>query len=152
MVLRTCATFESDSFNTTKSKPEFAHPDNYGDDLVRWLMGKLRDRGVSVDESGPSQEDHGWYVTFGSGRESHDAIVVYAPSETASRWLLSVERSVGVLGTIFGRRTRTVLEGAVELIHNILSESTEIRSVRWLRFEDVRQGDLDGGAPTPLGD
>lgn len=152
MALRTCATFESDSFNTTESKPTFIRPDNYGDDLVRWLMGKLRDRGVPVDETDPSQEDHGWYVTFGSDRESHDAIVVYAPTETASRWLLSVERSVGVLGTIFGRRTRTVLEGAVELIHNILSESAEVRRVKWLRFEDVRQGDLDGGAPTPFGE
>lgn len=145
MALRTCATFESDSFNTTDPKPEFVRPDNYGDDLVRWLMGKLRDRGVPVDESDPSQEDHGWYVTFGSDRESHDAVVVYAPTETASRWLLCVERSVGVFGTMFGRRTRTVLPSAVDMIENVLREAPEVRNLRWSSFENVRQGNLEDG-------
>jgi hypothetical protein len=152
MALRTCVTFESDSFNTTDPKPEFVRPDNYGDDLVLWLMGKLRDRGVPVDETDPSQEDHGWYVTFGSEKESHEAIVVYAPTEKTSRWLVCVERSVGVLGTVLGRRTRAVLPVAVELLHSVLSESAEVRGLRWLRFEDVRQGDLEGGTPTPQGD
>ncbi len=149
MAIRTCATFESDSFNTTESKPEFVPPDNYGDDVVLWLMGKLRDRGVPVDESDPSQEDHGWYVTFGPDRESHDAVIVYAPTETASRWLLCVERSVGVLGSILGRRARAVVPSAVELIEDILRDAHEVRNLRWSSFEEVRQGNLEDGTGSP---
>jgi hypothetical protein len=143
--LRTCATFESDAFNTTVSKPEFVRPDNYGDDVVLWLAGRLRERGVPVDESDPSQEDHGWYVTFGTDRESHDAVVVYAPTETASRWLLCVERSLGIFGTMFGRRTRAVLPAAVDLIESILRDAPEVRNLRWSSFADVRRGNLEDG-------
>ncbi|HEV7240373.1 MAG TPA: hypothetical protein VGQ36_14125 [Thermoanaerobaculia bacterium] len=150
MKQRTCVTFDSNFFNTTVQKPEFAHSDNFGDDVARWLMSKLRGRGVPVDETDPSQEDHGWYVTFETDGKLHDVVAIYAPDADAARWLLSVERSLGIIGTIFGRRPRSVANAAVELIDAILQSSPEVTGVRWLRYDDVQKGNLDIGAPTPF--
>jgi hypothetical protein len=123
---------------------------NLGADAVRWLMVKLRDRGIwLINESDPSPGDRGWYVTFGYAKRKYDVVVSYAPAGTISRWLLRIERRVGLVATILGKRTRGVDPAVVELIDKILRASPEVRKVRWHRFQDVRRGDLEQGAFTP---
>lgn len=150
MNLRTCATFTSAAFNTTTPKPEFAHPENYGDDLVRWFVVQLRERQLSVDEEDPSQEDHGWYVSFTVDDLLYDLIVTYAPANgMAARWLACIEKSVGLFGTVIGQRHRGVTRRVVQLVNDILVEAEHCRDVRWLYFDDVRRGNLENGSTSP---
>ncbi len=150
MKLRTCAVFTSEAFNTTRPKPEFAHPENYGDDLARWFMTQIRDRGLAVDEEDPSQEDHGWYVTFTLDGLLYDLVVSYAPEDgEAARWLACIERSVGLWGTMIGQRHRAVTREVVELVNDILVHAEECADIRWLFFDDVRRGNMDGGSASP---
>lgn len=148
MQVRTCVTFECDWFNSRVSEQEHGHRSDLGDDAMRWLMVKLRDRGSWFNESDPSPGDHGWYVAFGRDKP-HGAIVTYAPVGATPRWLLCIERTVGLIGTILGRRSRSVDPSVIELIDKILKGSPEIRKVRWHRFQDVRRGDLEQGTFTP---
>lgn len=151
MKLRTCATFTSDAFNTTKAKPEFVHPENYGDDLARWFMTQFRDRKLAVDEEDPSQEDHGWYVTFTFNDLLYDLIVIYAPANgAAARWLACIEKSAGLFGTMIGQRHRAVTAEVVQLINDILMHAEECRDVRWLYFDDVRRGNLEKASASPV--
>lgn len=150
MKVRSCAIFGSDAFNTRTPKPAFVHPENYGDDLARWLMDKLRARQLVVDEEDPSQEDHGWYVTFAFEGALYDLVVTYAPGNgAAGRWLACIERSVGLWGTMIGQRHRGVTKEVVRLVNDILVEAEECRDVRWLYFEDVRRGNLEQPTGSP---
>lgn len=146
MKLRTCVTFRSEAFNSSNPKPEFLHPENFGDDVVRWLMAKLRDRQIALDDQDPAQEDHGWYVTFRSNELLFDLIVSYAPLNDTPRWLVSVERSVGLFGSLVGQRHRGVTVEALQVIDGILQRSEQCRDVRWLFFDDVRRGNLENGS------
>jgi hypothetical protein len=151
MKIRTCATFKSDAFNTTTPKPSFVHSENFGDDLASWFMAKLRDRQAAVDENDPSQEDHGWYLTFKLNDLLYDIVVTYVPGNGAApRWLACIERSVGLLGSMIGKRHRSVTTEVVQLINEVLVESQECRDVRWLFFDDVRRGNLENGSASPL--
>jgi hypothetical protein len=150
MKLRTCATFTSRTFNTSIQKPEFVHPENYGDDLVRWFMIQLRGRKLVVDENDPSQEDHGWYVTFTWNHLSYDLVVTYAPTNgMAARWLACIERSVGLFGTLIGQRHRAVPSEIVQLVNDILVHAGECEDIQWLYFDDVRRGNLSSGSASP---
>jgi hypothetical protein len=150
MKLRTCVTFKSDAFNASNPKPEFVHPENFGDDVVRWFMTKLRDRQVDVDEDDPSQEDHGWYLTFRFNELLFDLVVSFVPANDTARWLVSLERSVGLFGSMIGQRHRGVTVDAVRLVNDILQASAECRDVEWFFFEDVRRGNLANGSAEPL--
>lgn len=150
MKLRTCVTFKSDAFNTSKPKPEFVHPENFGDDVVRWFMAKLRDRQIDVDEEDPSQEDHGWYATFRLKDLLFDLVVSFAPANNTARWLVSLERSVGLFGSMIGQRRRGVTVESVRLVNGILQTSEECRDVEWLFFEYVRRGKLENGSADPF--
>ena len=150
MTLRTCVTFTSNAFNVSISKPEFVHPENFGDDVARWFMTKFHDRQIGFDEEDPSQEDHGWYVTFRLNGLLYDLVASYAPTNDAQRWLLSLERSVGLLRSMMGQRRRGVTIEAVQLINDILQASAECQDVKWLFFSDVRRGNLQNGSDDPL--
>jgi hypothetical protein len=150
MRLRTCVTFKSNAFNITNPKPEFVHPENFGDDVVRWFMTKFRNRQIAVDDEDPSQEDHGWYMTFRFNDLLYDVVVSYAPTNDAARWLVALERSVGLFGSIIGQRHHGVRVEAVRLVHDILQASEECRDVQWLFFENVRRGNLESGSADPL--
>jgi hypothetical protein len=150
MKLRTCAIFASEAFNTTTTKPEFIHPENYGDDLARWFMDELRSRQIAVDEGDPSQEDHGWYVTFTLNARCYDIVFICAPAnDGAARWLACIENSVGVFGTMLGLRHRAVPRAVVELVKDILVHAEECRDTRWLYFEDVHRGTLENDGASP---
>lgn len=151
MILKTCAVFRSTAFNTTNSKPEYVHQGNCGDDVVLWLADKLRDRGTWIEEEEPSQEDHGWYLTFRRNDILYDLIVSYAPENGgAPRWLVSIERGFGLLGSLFGRRYKRVEVEVVRLVNDILQKAEECRGVRWLFETDLGRGDLQHGSEDPF--
>lgn len=152
MKLRTCAVFHSDAFNMESPKEGFAHPENFGDDLARWLMEQLLERGVDVDDAGPEQEDHGWYITFRHDGQLYDLVVSFVPSRGGGTpsWLVCLERSHGLLGSLFGQRRSSIKREPLLLMHEVLSSSDLCGSVTWLYFKDVRRGRLTTGATHPL--
>jgi len=50
MPMNTVAVFESEAFNHTEPKDDFINLCCFGDDLARWLMGELAQRGFRIDE------------------------------------------------------------------------------------------------------
>jgi len=144
--LRTLVTFQSTSFNTTESREDFINPDNYGDDLARFLMDALRTDGVTVPDY-LGQEDHGWFFTFEVNGTEHDLVVGWADGE----WIAWIERRTGLLASLLGRRRHGILPEAVEAVHSVLSSSPEISDARWHLADAYQSGDTGSGVPDPLG-
>jgi hypothetical protein len=148
MSVRSQVTFESESFNTTETRETFINPECYGDDLVLWFMQKLRDRGVEVDDGDPSQEDFGWYATIRVDGRDYDLIVGHLGGADPPGWLVLIERSYGLIGSLLGRRSRAAVDASViQLINEILQRSEECRNVLWFHRGDRMLG---GGVPDPL--
>jgi hypothetical protein len=146
--MRTIATFESSAFNTTRPREYFINECCYGDDVARVIIERLNSCGFS-SESEPDQEDFGWYLTFESAG-SHQLVVTYRPdTDDSGTWICWVERNVGIVGTIFGRRRRAVQPEAVLAIHKVLTSISAIHNLRWhttLAFDAGRENE---GMPSP---
>lgn len=125
--------FSSKNFNITTTNEYFINPENYGDDLARWMCDGLRDAGLEVS-SQPSQEDFGWYFKFIIRNVDHCVVVGFQPNDVESGdcWIGWIERDVGLLKSIFGGRHQGVLDEAVEAIDSVLRTSTEIRDLKWV--------------------
>lgn len=141
---RTCVTFRSSAFNTTESKDEYINPENYGDDLAKWVMRELQIRGVEVDAE-LGQEDYGWYFGFRSGGSKYHFIVGWRDDD----WVGWVERDAGFLPSLFGARTKDIQTDAPQIIHSVLSESTLIDNLRWHFSKDFQSGDEEKSAKAP---
>src|SRR5262245_23898524 len=108
MRVRRNVVFQSTAFNTTESKDYFINEGCFGDDLARWLIERLKARGIQA-ESEPGQEDFGWYVTFRIGDTDYDFVLGYRPGENDKPdWMCTLERSAGLLGSLFGARKRRI--------------------------------------------
>ena len=51
MIIRRYVIFQSESFNTTEAKDYFINECCFGDDLGRWLLRELSQRGVETTRS-----------------------------------------------------------------------------------------------------
>jgi hypothetical protein len=51
--------FSTDRFNLSEPREYFINDCCFGDDAARWLVARLRLRGLTVTQ--PDQEDWGWY-------------------------------------------------------------------------------------------
>src|SRR5208283_4797714 len=89
--LQDVATFKSDLFNLTESKDYFVNPGCFGDDLARWLIERLRGKGVEVDPE-PDQEDFGWYFNFVAADVPCCAVI---GNVEESSWFVVIERRCG---------------------------------------------------------
>jgi hypothetical protein len=135
--MRTIATFDSKSFNTHEPKPYFINPCCFGDDAARWLIARLRDRGVEV-ESEPGQEDFGWYVRFRFGSARYFLIVGFRPDDESEgrTWIVWIERNRGLLASPFSSRG---IDSAVpEMVHAILTGAGEVKDVKWYSREEFK--------------
>lgn len=146
---RTIVTFKSAAFNVTEPKSYFINSCCFGDDLARWFIRELRNRGLDTDDE-PGQEDFGWYLNFNVLGGSHTFFVGHRPGSQgkAAMWIGWLERN-GLFGSLSGGRKRGINPLAAKTLHKVLSESPQIQDVRW-HF----QGDFDDdkeqfGAATP---
>jgi hypothetical protein len=148
--MRTVVTFRSIAFNTTERKPYFINDGCFGDDLASWLIGELQRRGVTTDER-PGQEDFGWHVDFQSSAAGSTLVLGFRPEndQSGGTWVGWVERSRGFLASVFGGRNRNVDPRAAELVHSILSSSSQISDIRWHDRRDFDKGLLDRGTGAP---
>src|SRR5688572_11033788 len=130
--MQTHVTFRSTAFNCTEPKDYFINECCFGDDLARWLMRQLQSDGVKTADE-PGQEDFGWYFTYEAGGIEHCFVIGFQPNDPHSgdQWLGSIERSTGLLGSIFGGRRRGISEEAIQVIDRALRSSTDIHDVTW---------------------
>lgn len=148
--MRTVATFQSTSFNTTDAKPHFINPTCFGDDVAKWLMARLRSAGVETDPE-PGQEDFGWYFDFKVPEGDHCCVLGHRPADgdDPAVWIAWLERSRGLLGSLFGGRNRNIAASACSAIHGALSGAPEIANVRWHTKADFDRNREDSGALAP---
>ncbi len=146
---RTCVTFQSSAFNTTETGADYINPDNFGDDLARWVIERLNGQSVVVDPE-LGQEDFGWYITFEAAGQAYNLILGYRYGE-ASNWVGWLERDAGLLPSLFGARRRGIMPEAAQAIHRVLSSSSEIQNVRWHFKQDFDAGKEEQSSTQPTG-
>jgi hypothetical protein len=149
--IRTIVSFKSAAFNITEPKGYFINARCFGDDLAKWLIHQLRDRGVDAD-SEPGQEDFGWYFNFQVAGMPHTFVIGHSPSLVEGGegiWIGWVERNRGLVGSLFGGRTRGINPAAPRTLHSILSSSPKIEDVRWHFRRDFDKGHEQLGASAP---
>ena len=91
MELRTLVTFRSSNFNTTESKSYYINPHTFGDDVAEWVVQRLKESGIAVDEK-IGQEDFGWYLGFRYGLYKYHFVLGY---NADGYWLGWLERQRG---------------------------------------------------------
>lgn len=147
MTVRRNFIFQSTAFNTTEPKDYFINECCYGDDLARWLIERLRARGVHTEEE-PGQEDFGWYLSFRIGEGKYDLVIGYRPGDEGESgdWIGTLERRAGLIGSVFGARKRGIQPDAPEALHAVLSTASEVSNLRW--FTDEENEDDSKTTPT----
>lgn len=123
------ATFSSERFNTQTTMDYFINPTCFGDDLGKWLLEELDEKGIPSELDGPDQEDFGWYVNFSSDNEDVTCLIIY--SEDENLWYLILEKNAGLIGTLFGKRKDKVTPSAINIINNILQNNVDIKNLEW---------------------
>src|SRR5262245_14622567 len=113
------ATFRSSVFNTSEVRNYFINDCCFGDDLAKWILGRLRRAGLQTDDE-PGQEDFGWYFYFTVPAGKHCCLVAYQEDESEGHWNLWLERGLGFLGSMLGIRKHGIDEGAVRAISDAL--------------------------------
>lgn len=147
---RTIVTFKSAAFNVVEPKSYFINPRCFGDDLARWFIRELRNRGLDTDDE-PAQGDFGWHLNFNVPGGSHTFFVAHRPGSEgkAAMWIGWPKRDVGFFGFLFGGRKRGIDPLAAEALHKVLSESPLIQDVRWHFHGDFDDDEEQLGAATP---
>jgi len=149
--IRTIVSFKSTAFNSAEPRSDFINACCFGDDLAKWLIRQLRDRGVDAG-SELGQEDFGWYFNFQVAGMPHTFLIGYSPSLVEGgegTWIGWIERYRGLLGSLFGGRTRGIHPAAPQTLHSILSSSPKIEDVRWHFRRDFDKGREKVGASAP---
>jgi len=125
--MKTHVIFDSGIFNTSQPQPLYARPGNYGDDAARWLMGALQKQDVKV-AVGLGQDYEGWYFCFTVEEVNYEFTIKL--SDTG--WRGTLERSAGLVSSIFGGRSRGISKAAVAVIDEALKSNDGIWNVRWV--------------------
>jgi hypothetical protein len=123
--------FNSTAFNCTEPKDYFINGCCFGDDLTKWLIGRLKQQGLEVDPE-PGQEDFGWFLFFGIDGERYTVIVGFQPNEpeTGDQWMGWIERRTGLLGMILRKNKNNISPNALKAIEQAL-HSPEIKNLSW---------------------
>lgn len=122
--------------------PYFINPGCYGDDVARWLILQLE--GMTVDRDlEPEQEDFGWFFEYRLAGRSYCFVVTYRPDSAESgTWIGGVEAGGGIWCRIRDRNRIDL--SASRVIHEALSASTDITSVRWHLKREFDRGSEAG--------
>ncbi len=149
--VRTIVSFTSTAFNITEPRSDFLNACCFGDDLAKWLILQLRNRGIDTDDE-LGQEDFGWYFNFQASGAPHTLVIGHCPSLVEGgegTWIGWIERDRGLLGSLLGARKRGIDPAALQTLHSILSSSPQIRDIRWHLRRDFDKGREERGAPAP---
>ena len=146
--MRKEASFRSSTFNTSEVRDYFINDCCFGDDLAQWMIARLRLAGVETDDK-PGQEDFGWYFRYRTPESRYCFVIGFRPEEPVGDWIGIVERDCGLLGSLFGGRSRGISQDALDVIHAALQGATELTAISWHRRADFDRIDETKGTPTP---
>jgi hypothetical protein len=149
--IRTIVSFTSTAFNIGEPKSHFINACCFGDDLAKWLIQELRDKGVDADRE-PGQEDFGWYFNFQVAGTPHTFVIGHCPGIVEGgegTWIGCIERNRGLVGSLLGGRTRGINPAAPQTLHSILSSSPKIQGIRWHFRRHFDKGHEQLGASAP---
>jgi len=156
--LTTIVTFQSELFNKREPRDYFINPDCYGDDVCKFLIEKLRTKGIECDGQ-PKQEDWGWLFQFKvdglryafncSLRRDWPAPPDQPEEPWDEAWIGFVESREGGLLSIVGIGKKEIQIEATKQIHEVLRTSTGITSIMWHRPKDFDAGNEDLGLENP---
>jgi hypothetical protein len=132
--MNSVATFVTERFNTTVTKPTFINPGCFGDDLALWLGEELRTEGCWVGAN-PVPEDFGWAVSFDVKKRRFWAVIGYVPG---NGWYIVLERR-GPMAMFFGR-FRAIPGYAVDAVNRVLVRGADIRDLQWHSARDFFRG------------
>jgi hypothetical protein len=145
--MKTLFTFKSDTFNTSNEKDYFINPNNYGDDVMSWLMEELTKENFAVITTKPSQEDYGWFLNFIVDSKKYCVVIGLRPED--STWIGWIERARGLFGSLFLGREKGISRDVVFAIHKILSHSNKIVELKWHEQKYFDKGVEDVATNTP---
>jgi hypothetical protein len=148
--VRTIVTFQSSTFNTSEPRDYFINDCCYGDDLARWFIAELRGRGIQTDTE-LDQEDFGWYFGFRVGDTDYQLVLGYLEGrgESDGVWIGWLERKLGFVKSLLGRRKRGIQTDAACALHEVLSSSPNICNIRWHDQRDFDTGNEQNARATP---
>lgn len=134
--MKTVFQFRSSDFNITDSRDYFINTGCFGDDLAQWMIDKLSKRGIATSPA-PSQEDFGWYFRYSIQNKEYCVVIGFQPNDVSvgDCWIGEIERHVGLVGSILGKRREGIDEVAIEIIDRVLRSSPEIRDLEWVTAE-----------------
>lgn len=145
---RAVVTFSSPAFNMTETRDHYVNPECFGDDVALWFIEEMSTRGHPTAAPGP--EDFGWHILFGDEPSPHCLVISHLLDDSDRfLWFCEVERHVGFWKSLMGRRTRAVTESAVDLVHDVLSQSPMIHQIRWYYHDLCMPGRTGREAPRP---
>jgi hypothetical protein len=134
--IRTVVTFNSSAFNTSEPRDYFINPCCFGDDVGKWLIEELRARDIATDDE-PDQEDFGWFFNFELPDDRYCLVIGHigddddSEAEHVEEWWALLELKRGLLASLFGGRNRIRNKNAPDIIHSILSNSSEVQDICW---------------------
>jgi hypothetical protein len=124
--------FSTDRFNLSEPREYFINDCCYGDDAARWLVDRLRARGLTVTE--PDQEDWGWYFDaqfdgaayfVGVGGNSDDEI----SGTNRGEWRFMVEKHRTLWQKLSGANRLDEHDAFIALLKDILASEPNLQFV-----------------------
>jgi hypothetical protein len=132
--MRTDLLFETDRFNLSEVKDHFINASCFGEDVARWLRGKLNESGLKVIE--PDQEDWGWYIEAELG-ESHYFIGIGGNADESSNnpnqgeWRIMIEKHRSVWEKLSGKNKMSDKDEMMGLICKVIEAEPDFKNVHY---------------------
>jgi hypothetical protein len=123
--------FRTGRFNLSKVQQHFINSCCFGEDLARWLRGKLSERGVRAEEA--YQEDWGWELRaeddgkryyVGVGGNSDDG------TSDLGEWRIILEKPRSIRDRLMGRGKIGADDRMVKLVEEILAGQPDFQGLR----------------------
>jgi len=148
--IRTVATFQSEKFNVAQSQEQVINSCCSGDDLCHWIISRLQAQKIVCDDK-PGREDFGWYFNFTLSGCEYCCVCLLreADGDNPAVWVLWIERNSDIVAAASAGHEKHSSFTAPQLVHKILSQSTEISNIRWHFKKDFDKGREEAGSVLP---
>lgn len=121
----------SHRFNLTEPKDYFINDTCYGDDLGKWLRGRLTTEGFETTE--PVQEDWGWFMTVEYDDQNYviamngNAAEIEGTDPNLGEWRISVQKLRSAKEKFFKKNKLTADDQLITMLSRIMSTEENMR-------------------------
>lgn len=142
--MKTHVTFQTELFNKTEERDYFVNPDCFGDDVCKYMISKLTEKGIKCGE--PCGEDWGWTFLINFNDEKFWFGTNFHGD---GFWLAFIDPDKGILETLFGKQ-KDVPTGLANIIHKILVADSNVSDIKWFSEQEFNSGKFEDGSPSPM--